>query len=69
LLLGGLKRGIEIKEFNTFIGMVCQAFKALLDKLETEDKSDDVRTVSWDYLSEKRIWPQRGSITIAILYA
>jgi hypothetical protein len=39
LLLGGLKRGVEIKEFNTFIGKISYAFKELLDKGEADEKS------------------------------
>jgi hypothetical protein len=53
LLLSGLKRGIEIKEFNTFIVMVSQAFKELLDKLEAEEKSDN-GTDSFMSLSERK---------------
>jgi hypothetical protein len=53
LLLGGLKRGIETKEFNTFIVMVRQAFKELLDKLEAEEKSDN-GTDSFMSLSERK---------------
>jgi hypothetical protein len=53
LLLGGLKRGIGIKEFNTFIVMVNQAFKELLDKLEAEENSDN-GTDSFMSLSERK---------------
>jgi hypothetical protein len=45
LLLGALKRGVEIKEFNIFIGKISSAFNELLDKGEAEEKSHGSRHI------------------------
>jgi hypothetical protein len=41
LLQGGLKRGIERKGFYAFIGKISLAFKDLLEKQESDEKSED----------------------------
>lgn len=41
LLQGGLKRGIERKVFHAFIGKISFAFNDLLEKQESDEKSED----------------------------
>jgi hypothetical protein len=47
LLLVGVHRGIEAKEFNKLIGKIGSAFKELVEKVESEDDKASFMSLPW----------------------